>query len=136
MMSVTVVWDNDEHTIIRYVFGDPWGWQEIREAAVQSNGWLDGSPLAHIHFIYDMRTTTTVPNGAITQLKTFVGTEHPKTGASFVVGARKNAVVLLAQSLLNVMHRLHDTGWKFGFVDTIEQARAALGETIRAEQEA
>src|SRR5215216_5391972 len=50
--------------------------------------WLAGqAPLAHIHFIYDMRTTTTVPNGAITQLKTFVGTEHPKTGASFVEGA-------------------------------------------------
>src|SRR5262249_20124301 len=124
-MPIQVVWDNDDKTVIRYIIEGNWTWDEMLEAVKTSNAWLDAAE-GKIHFIHDMRGSTAIPSGALTQLRRFIGKEHPKTGQSIIVGAQKSTTVLFAQSLLNMIHKIYKRDWGFQFTDTLEEARALL----------
>ncbi len=124
-MGIRVVWDNEEKTIIRYIFESEWKWEDIRAAADTSNAMLD--ELGQVtHFIYDTSQSVRIPEGALTHLRRFVGKEHPLTGRSVVVGAPKTSGVLLARGLLSVMQRVYKAGWKFAFSESLEEARELL----------
>jgi len=124
-MPVQVVWDNDDHTIIRYTLDEDWTWEDMRAAVVISNKMLDG--VDHkVHFIHDATAVTGLPSDMLSQLRTFIDKEHPNTGQSVIVGAKKSAVIILAQSLLAMIHRLYKKDWGFMFADTLDEARGML----------
>ena len=31
-MGIQVLWENDEHTILRYIIEDPWSWNDLGNA--------------------------------------------------------------------------------------------------------
>jgi hypothetical protein len=126
-MGIRVVWDNDEKTIIRYIFESEWAWEDIRTAANISNAMLD--EIGRVtHFIYDTSQSKRVPDGALTHLRRYIGKEHPLTGHSVLVGAPKTSGVLLARGILSMMQRVYRAGWRFSFTESLEEARALLAQ--------
>jgi hypothetical protein len=130
-MGIQVEWDNNEKTIIRYILVSPWAWEDIRDAAEASNHMLDEVG-RKVHFIYDMRESTGVPDGAITNLRRYVGKEHPLTGQSVVVGTSKTGAMLLARGILSMVQRVYKAEWGFWFADSLEAAREMLA-TLKQE---
>ncbi len=125
-MAVRVEWDNKEKTVIRYSLEGQWTWDELLEAVATSNAMLDAA--GHkIHFIHDASNSKGIPNGALSQLKRFIGKEHPNTGHSVIVGGRGSAI-MLARGLLGMVDRVYKKDWAFMFADTLEEARAMLAQ--------
>jgi hypothetical protein len=123
------MWDNDNHTVIRYVLGEEWTWAEMRVAVATSNAMLDG--VNHkVHFIHDATVVLTVPGDMLFQLRSLIGKEHPNTGNSIIVGAKKSPIVILAKSLLAMIDRVYRKDWGFQFADSLEEARGLLTESI------
>ncbi len=130
-MPIQAVWDNEEKTVIRYIIDGHWTWDEMNAAVAVSNAWLDEAN-RKIDFIHDMRSSEGVPPGALTQLKRYIGKEHPNTGRSVVVGAKKSVANSFAKGLLDMVHKLYKRDWGFVFADSLEEARALLAENVNA----
>lgn len=126
-MPIQVVWDNDEQSVIRYIIEGAWTWQEMNAAVVTSNAMLDNAT-GKVHFIHDMRTSSGIPGSALSNLKRFIGKEHPKTGQSVIVAGQKSTAILFAQSLLNLVDKIYKRDWGFQFAGSLEEARKLLAE--------
>ena len=126
-MPIQAVWDNDEHTAIRYVIESHWTWEEMNAAVATSNAWLDTVD-RKIDFIHDMSRSEGIPSGALTQLKRYIGKEHPNTGRSVVVSAQKSLANSVARGLIDMVRKLYKRDWGFMFADSLEEARRQLGE--------
>jgi len=133
-MPIQVVWDNEEKTIIRYIIEGNWTWDEMNRAVATSNAMLDAAE-GKIHFIHDMRESRGVPSGALSQLRRYIGKEHPKTGQSIIVGTQKSTMMQLGQSLLNMVHKIYKRDWGFLFADSLEEARQLLAKRAKTNHE-
>lgn len=125
-MGIQVVWENDEHTVLRYVIEDPWSWDDLGNAFRQMHAMMD--TVDHkVHSIMDMRKTRNIPTNAFTQIKRAGVNDpgHPNHSRLTVfVGAS-----LFAKALLSVIGRTYRTLNEyndFRFVETVEQAHALL----------
>jgi hypothetical protein len=127
-MPIQAVWDNEDHTIIRYVIEGHWTWDEMNAAVAVSNAWLDRAN-RKIDFIHDMSQSEGIPSGALTQLKRYIGKEHPNTGRTVVIGAKKSVTNSVAKGLLDMVHKLYRRDWGFMFADSLEEARQRLRVT-------
>jgi hypothetical protein len=127
-MPIQAVWDNEEHTVIRYVIEGHWTWDEMNAAVATSNAWLDAVD-RKIDFIHDMSRSEGIPGGALTQLKRYIGKEHPNTGRSVVIGAQKSLANSVARALLDMVQKLYKRDWGFMFAASLEEARQRLYET-------
>src|SRR6266496_2412511 len=121
-MPIQAVWDNEQHTVIRYVIEGHWTWDEMNAAIATSNAWLDESD-HKIDFIHDMSQSEGIPAGALTQLKRYIGKEHLKTGHSVVIGPQKSLTNSVARGLLDMIQKLYKRDWGFMFADSLETAR-------------
>jgi hypothetical protein len=127
-MPIQAVWDNEEHTVIRYIIEGHWTWDEMNAAVAISNAWLDAVD-RKIDFIHDMSRSEGIPGGALTQLKRYIGKEHPNTGRSVVIGAQKSLANSVARALLDMVQKLYKRDWGFMFAVSLEEARQHLYET-------
>ena len=127
-MPIQAVWDNEEHTIIRYIIEGHWTWDEMNAAVAISNAWLDMAD-RKIDFIHDMSRSEGIPPGSLTQLKRYIGKEHSNTGRSVVVGAQKSIANSFARGLLDMVQKLYKRDWGFIFAGSLEEARQRLYET-------
>ena len=127
-MPIQAVWDDEQHTVIRYVIEGHWTWDEMNAAVAVSNAWLDEAN-RKIDFIHDMSRSEGIPNGALTQLKRYIGKEHPNTGRSVVIGPQKSVTNSVARGLLDMIQKLYKRDWGFMFADSLESARQRLRET-------
>ncbi|MBX3062574.1 MAG: hypothetical protein KF726_06340 [Anaerolineae bacterium] len=59
-MTVTVAWDNDEHTIILFTFIGNWTWREYWDACMQSNA-MHATVKHRVYVIADLTASTTFP---------------------------------------------------------------------------
>lgn len=125
-MGIEVVWDDDEHTMVRYIMEDPWTWDDLGNAFRQTHAMMD--TVEHkVHSIMDMRKTRNIPSHAFTRIKQAGVNDpgHPNHSRLTVfVGAS-----LFAKALLSVIGRtyrgLNDYN-DFRFVETLEQAYTLL----------
>ncbi len=132
-MGIAVIWDDENSTTIRYEVVGKWTWDDMLNAIAASNAMLEHVE-RNINFIYDFRASAGVPDGALGQLRRFVGNEHPKTGRQVVVGAPKSAMMMLAQGLISMVKRIYRTDWGLQFADSLEQARALLAQVEAPER--
>jgi hypothetical protein len=132
-MPIQAVWDDEAHTIIRYVIEGHWTWDEMNAAIATSNAWLDAAD-HKIDFIHDMSRSEGIPAGALTQLKRYIGKEHPLTGRSVVIGPQKSVTNSVARGLLDMIQKLYKRDWGFMFADSLEAARQRLHETHLSEK--
>ena len=121
---------DEDHTTIRYIIEGRWTWAEMNAAVAVSNAWLDAAG-RKIDFIYDMSQSEAIPSGALTQLKRYIGKEHPNTGHSVVIGPQKSVTNSIARGLLDMVQKLYKRDWGFMFAASLEEAHARLAESHR-----
>jgi hypothetical protein len=126
-MGITVLWDNDEQTAIRYVLDGTWTWEDMRAAIATSNAMLEQAN-RKIDFLYDMTHSDGIPNGILSHLRSLVGREQPNTGRQLIVGAKKSVTTAMARRLLSIVEKVYGANWQIAFADTLDEARALLAK--------
>ena len=132
-MPIEAVWDDEAHTIVCYVIEGHWTWDEMNAAVAVSNAWLDVAD-HKVDFIHDMSRSEGIPAGALTQLKRYIGKEHPNTGHSVVIGPQKSVTNSVARGLLDMVQKLYKRDWGFMFAASLEEAHAKLAESHRVNE--
>jgi hypothetical protein len=84
-MGITICWDNEEKTAIRYVFEGLWDWDELWERSAQIRSMMN--TVDHtVHLIIDMSGTSFLPQGTLNYFRVLLNTKHPQTGLTIFVG--------------------------------------------------
>jgi len=122
-MGITVVWDNPEHTILRYIYDGPWGMDNFYPALQESHTMMDTVDY-RVGIIIDVQKSKLVPNGVLSHGTKVTTSKHPNQGKSIVVGASG-----LVRSLFDVYKKVYRSSFDekaFDFVKTLDEARAIL----------
>lgn len=122
-MPVTVQWENESHTLIRYVYSGAWTWEEMYAAVEQVNAMLDTVDYK-VFFITDMAGVTKNPPGMISHIRNAMQLRHPNSGSTVVI-TQNTFLVALYNILSSVLNSLRDD---FRLVHTHEEAEAVIAE--------
>lgn len=117
-MSIEIVWDNDEQTIIRVTFPEEWTWDEWLEIDVITAPMLD-SVQHKVCFLADLRQAKRVPSGL--QLKVareILEFRHENSDMLVIFGMNKSIDTLL-KVVLMALSRLRT---HIEIVDTLDEA--------------
>lgn len=122
-MSIKVLWDDTDKTIIRYMYEGRWTWDDFQNAYVEAKVMLD--EVNHkVALIIDVRNSSLLPNGILSRAKNQSRTRHPNEDTVVIVGA--NAFV---RAIYDVMRNLYsDAIQKRGYylASTLEEAHTLL----------
>jgi hypothetical protein len=122
-MSVSVTWDNDQHTILRFQFGDYWEWDEFQAAIKESQGLL--ASVNHIvDVIADLQHSPFVPTETLARLA-YVGSSSPiNLGNIVLVGSNS-----FAKTTLAVFRTFYGTmAQAFEVAHSVERGRVLLSQ--------
>lgn len=123
-MAVTVQWDNDSKTILRYDFAGQWTWDEFITAYGQSKILLSSVPHT-VHFIansVDDESRGYLPPGVLNQTIRVYRMASPNAGRTVVVSGSP-----LFRSVLKFGSRLYPKiTARYSFAASLEEARAML----------
>ena len=115
-MPITYVWDNDEQTIVKFVYSDPVTVEEIRQMDEGASEMLD--TVSHsVVVIADATTVTRLPDDLLTSYPLLArnrGFRHPNLRASIMV--LNNTFF---ESLLSIFGRLYG---KMRFSHSLQEA--------------
>lgn len=136
-MSISVKWDNDEQTIIQYVFDGRWSWNDLYTALDKVKE-MSGSVDHRVDAIINFSNADLIPSGSIFS---FDGKKHAQKLARKANEARGTIVIAGANGFIRSLYdtfRMFDKNISSGvyFTDTVKQARAFLLERQELEQEA
>ncbi len=123
-MGIRVIWDNEEKTIIRYVYEGRWDRDDFAVAYGQAKTMMDSVDHA-VGVIIDVQQSHLIPSGIISRSRHLVTTPSSNEGANVIVGA--NAFI---RSLVDTFGKLwrHNTlgQRRITFATTLDEARAIL----------
>ena len=126
-MNISIAWDNDEQTIIRYVFKKGWSWKELHGIFQQSYEMMDTVD----HIVSDILdfsdASIFVPSGAISHGKRILNNErHPKLGMTVILGS------LFVNNIYGALKRVTKKDpilqWDIGFAKTLPEAYALIAQ--------
>jgi hypothetical protein len=83
-MSIEIVWDNPEQTIIRYIFARTWTWDEFYAARDHAYGLIDAGQ-KRVAVIFDVPAGMALPANMLTNGKNAVGRRHVNTSLIVIV---------------------------------------------------
>ncbi len=122
-MNISVTWDNDKKTVIRYEYHGRWTLEDFNAAYLQAREMV--SQCDHtVHFIVDVRDSTLIPSGALSRGRSVVNSPLPNEGRTVVVGANT-----LIRSIMDVFQKIHGRKIdqsKFILAGSIEEAYEIL----------
>lgn len=120
-MGVKVVWDNDERTIVRYVFAKQWKWDDFYAAVDTALMMIDSVP-HHTGTIFDTPMGMSIPSHLLTHVKNVISRRHERTVVIVII-----AQGLYIRSLLQIATKLsRDIAQKVQAVTTIDEAREII----------
>lgn len=125
-MSITVKWDNEDHTIIRWIFDGVWTKQDYYDVYTDLLDILDTT--SHkVHIILDMRAGHDLPKGFISTLRTEQFKQsHPNLGTMVSIG--QNPFVRM---FVNTFTKIYPPKiQRFYMADSDEQAYAIIKEDL------
>lgn len=120
-MSITVQWDNEEHTLLRWDFVETWDWDDFLAAQKASND-LIGSVPHTVHIIGDVSRSHHLPPGAIARFRTYKRNDPPNAGRVVLVGA-STYIRTIVETFRGMFPK---TGGNFTFANTLDEARSEL----------
>jgi hypothetical protein len=120
-MGITVQWDNEEKTVIRYDFTGYWDWAEFREKAEEAFT-LTRSVHYRVDTISNFLPGTFIPRDAIFQFRRIM-TEAPENrGVNCIIGVSQ-----FIRTLVNVFSRFYpQLGERLMVATSLAQARSFL----------
>ncbi|HVU09893.1 MAG TPA: hypothetical protein VHD90_01395 [Phototrophicaceae bacterium] len=123
-MSVAVVWEDEQKSVVRYVFVDPWAWDQFYAGWDQVKAVLDASP-HKISAILDLTEMRAIPPNSLMHMRALIQQRHPNfSELLIVVGSGKFGATYgaLAQQLAAAIR------YRLIFTDTLEEARRLLDD--------
>jgi hypothetical protein len=124
-MSITVVWDNPEQTIIRYIYNGQWSLDNFYQALQESREMMD-TVNHRVGLIIDVQNSKLVPNGVLSHGKNVSLRKHANQGKSIIVGASG-----FVRTLFDVYKKVYRTSFDetaYAFASTLDDARSILLE--------
>jgi hypothetical protein len=122
-MSITVQWDNEEKTIIRYDFTGNWDWVEFRERAKEASA-LTRSVEHRVDSISNFLPGTHIPKDAFIHFRRVMSDAPKNRGVNVIVGASQ-----FIRVLVTVFSRIYKTlGERLIIADSLEDARVILAK--------
>jgi hypothetical protein len=129
-MTISVQWNDDQHTIIVFTFSGSWSWADFHQACDVSRKMHQTVPHA-VFSIFDMRDGDSLPTNVFSNIRYALDVTDPpnRTHTQAVVGAG-----FLVKALGEVIVRMHGNRYDFGleFVSSLDRAReiayAELGQ--------
>jgi len=122
-MSITVVWDNPEQTILRYIYNGQWNLDNFYHALQESREMMD-TVNHRVGLIIDVQNSKLVPNGVLSHGKNVSLRKHPNQGKSIIVGASG-----FVRTLFDVYKKVYRTSFDEGayaFASSLDDARNLL----------
>lgn len=120
-MTIKVDWDNNEHTIVMFVFEGKWSLNEFYLTFEQVNKMMDS--VDHpAHVILDMRKSGSLPNGFFGTIRSLAAKPHRNLGQMALVGG--NGFV---QGFINLSRKILPASTRqvrFMMTSTVEEARS------------
>jgi hypothetical protein len=100
-MGISVTWDDEEHSVIRFDYQGAWTWNELYDAVRESHLLLD--TVNHtVDSIIDLEHSSLLPEHALSRAQNVVKMAHPNQGMTIVVGANT-----LVRTLLDIYKRIY-----------------------------
>ena len=133
-MTIEVNWDNEKHTIVRYIFQKGWSWDEVDPAFKIADSLM--SSVDHkVDVIMDFSPSSLlVPKGAFTHAqRALSNARHPNLATTVIVGSR---FVQAITDLARKVARRSAGDWDLLFTTTLAEAysmlekRAQKGTTV------
>jgi hypothetical protein len=127
-MGIEVTWENENKTIIQYVYDGRWTLREFDDARTQAAK-LEETVTHRVDVIVDVRNSSLVPTGAISRGKQVMTTNqssHPNEATAVIVGAGP-----LVRSIYDVVSKVYPDVVKrrgFRFARTMDEARAIIAQ--------
>ena len=85
-MGIQVAWDNEEHTILRWMVDGPLVWEDYKAATDESYQMYD--TVDHqVCVIFDIQKMKEVPGNTLARLPRISADTHPRVDYMVVVGA-------------------------------------------------
>jgi hypothetical protein len=124
-MSVTIKWDNEERTALRYTFTGCWQWQEFQETFGQAQQMLRSVRHA-VDVIADFHESSCAPTEVLARLA-YVGNCPPKNlRRSVIVGTKAFAMTSFA--VFSAFYTQQARACQFAY--TLDRARSLLGAAV------
>ena len=122
-MGITVVWDNPEQTILRYIYNGQWNLDNFYIALQESRDMMD-TVNHRVGLIIDVQNSKLVPNGVLSHGKNVALRKHPNQGLSVIVGASG-----FVRTLFDVYKKVYRSSFDesgYAFTATLDDARNLL----------
>lgn len=100
-MAIKVVWDNSEHTILRYVFPENWT-REDYEAADAEAGAMLSTVRQPVGALVELPGSFIIPPQTVQPGKYFITVRHPRIYMSVIIGL--DSVALTLFNTIKLMH--------------------------------
>lgn len=120
-MTITVEWDNEAQTVLRYTFASPWTWEEYQMAIQQA--WDMAGTVDHpTDTITDLSHSRLLPDNLFRNVRQSVVEIPESTRTVVLVGGG-----LIVEMMLGAMRRLYRSHTqKFFHARTVDEARALI----------
>jgi hypothetical protein len=120
-MSITVQWDNEQHTLLRWDFIGVWDWDDFLAAQKEANELINS--VSHtVNVIGDVSKSYHLPPGAIGRFRTYRRDDPENTGRVVVVGAS-----IYIKTMVDIFRGMFpNTGGNFTFANSLDEARSIL----------
>ena len=116
-MSISVDWDNQQQTVVRWHFVGSYTWDEL-SAALQTSSALIRSVPYIVDVIIDLRSGSGLPENAFGLTRSYLRSSPSNTGLLIVVGGN-----LLVRSFIQMYQKLSShSRQQFVLAPTVEQA--------------
>jgi hypothetical protein len=130
-MGVKAVWDNEQHTIVRYDLSGKWTWDEFFTAYEDAKVMLNAT--SHVvHFMLnptDAASRSHLPSGIVSRIGNTARSRLPNAGITVAIGSSS-----FVKSLVNTAARLYPRIRKqYQFAETLDGARALLAEYMESQ---
>ena len=122
-MSIMVVWDNPEKTIMRFIYNGQWSMDNFYQALQESHD-LMNTVDHRVGLIIDVQNSKLVPNGVLSHGKNVTLRKHPNQGKNVIVGASG-----FIRTLFDVYKKVYRSTFEEGayaFAGSLDEARSML----------
>ena len=120
-MSVTVDWDNEDKTAIRYDFEGRWDWNDFRAATTKGFA-LTRSVTQRVDTISNFYPGAKLPSDALFQFNRAMKGAPANRGVTVIVGG-----TAFIKNLVGIFTRVHKPlGQRLLLASSLEEARAKL----------
>jgi len=126
-MSINVVWDNPEQSIVRFIYNGQWNLDDFYHALQESRDMMD-TVNHRVGIIIDVQNSKLVPNGVLSHGKNVSLRKHPNQAKSIIVGASG-----FVRTLFDVYKKVYRNSFdesSYAFSSSLDDARGLLSADL------